>query len=123
MRQITVFPDGKRIPRGKIVVDDDDVRTWETRVRESKHLFRALDAWTVSETVLRQLVELRVGRIRYVVADRDGEIYEVDLDKFRALAQELDQSGWKAATEVQYALPRRLWKRRESAHKQLALQI
>jgi len=99
MRMITVFADGKRMPRGRVIVDPDGVKTWETRVRESKHLYRALDAWTISETILGQLEDLHVGRIRFVVADRNNEIYEVSLDKFRSLAQELDQTGWRSATE------------------------
>ncbi len=123
MREVTVFVNGRRIPRGRIVVDPDGSRTWECRVRERKHLYRAFDAWTISETVLKQLNDLNIGRIRLIVVDRDGEIYEVDLETFKSLAEELDQSGWKLATERQYALPRRLWRKRGAVGRQLALQL
>lgn len=123
--QVTVLsPQGRRIPRGQIVVEDGG-RIWETRVRESRHLYRARDAWTISETILAQLRDLGVGRIRFVVVDRGGEICEVSLSEFLKLAEPLDQSGWKRKTEKQLALPRRFWDRRESAQaqRQLALQL
>jgi hypothetical protein len=125
MRQITVVgPAGQAITRGKIVVENG-VHIWEAQVEERRHLFRRLNSWTVSADVLRQLKTLGVDLIRYVVADRAWEIYEVEVDKFVALAEELDQTGWKPSTERQYALPRRFWERRESAHanQQLALAL
>lgn len=88
---------------------------------ERKHLYRHLDAWTVSETILKQLQDLEVTRIRLVVTDQAGEIYEVALDKFVELAEPLDQSGWRQQTEAQYALARRRWERRGNPAKQLAL--
>ncbi len=120
MRQITVIVGGWSIPRGRIVVEDG-VCIWETRVRESRHLYRALDAWTVSESILAQLRDLGVDRIRYVVTDRDGESYEVPLSEFLERAEPLDQSGWAKRTEEQWALPRRFWQRWESTVRQLAL--
>lgn len=123
MRAVTVFANGRYIPRGKVVIDPDDVRTWECRVREFKHLYRRFDAWTVSEEILRQLRDLGIRRIRYVVVDRGGESYEVELSEFLKRAKPLDQSGWTKRTEEQWALPRRYWEKRESARKQLALQL
>jgi len=52
MESVVVLRDGRRIPRGRLVEDDNGQLTWEAWVRESKHLFRRLDAWTLSETVL-----------------------------------------------------------------------
>lgn len=121
--EVTISANGKRIPRGKIVVDPDGVKTWETHVTESRHLFKAKDAWTVSETILTQLQELGVGRIRYIITDSNDEVYEVDMLKFMTLAAVLDQDGWKATTEEQYALPRRLWRKRGSRLEQLALPL
>lgn len=120
METVVVLRDGRRIPRGKIVEDADGKLTWETQVRESKHLFRSLDAWTLSEEVLKQLRELNIERIRFKVIDQNGVIYEVDLSDFVRNASELDQRGWKSATERQYALPRRFW-RRSGRAEQLAL--
>jgi hypothetical protein len=122
MREITVLrADGQVIPRGRIVVDRDGLRTWECRVRESKHLYKRLDAWTVSKVILKQLQDLGVERIRFIVLDQGGEIYEVSLAEFLELAEPLDQSGWKQETEPQYGLARRHWQKRESAVRQLAL--
>jgi len=120
MDSVVVLRDGRRIPRGKIVEDADGALIWETRVRESRHLFRRLDAWTLSETVLNQLIARGVERIRLRVKET-GEIYEVDLLRFATEAEELDQSGWRSATERQYALPRHKWERKESGVKQLSL--
>ncbi len=124
MRQVTVVgPEGRTILRGKIVVEDG-VRIWETKVRESRHLFRALDAWTLSETILRQLQDLEVERIRLIVADRDGEIYEVSVADFLKQAELLDQSTWSNRTEEQYALPRKHWElKRGSTHRPLQLAL
>lgn len=123
MRQVTVVsPDGREIPRGKLLVEDG-VRIWETKVRESRHLFRALDAWTVSGTILRQLQDLSVDRIRFVAVDT-GEIYEVGLSEFIQRAEPLDQSGWSTRTETQYALTRKHWELKQgSAQKQLQLAL
>ncbi len=92
-------------------------------MRESKHLYRRMDAWTLSATILTQLQDLEVERIRLIVADQGGEIYQVSLAAFLNRAEPLDQSEWCQRTEEQYALPRRFWERRENAHKQLALQL
>ena len=120
MESVVVLRDGRRIPRGRLVEDDNGQLTWEAWVRESKHLFRRLDAWTLSETVLQQLIARGVERIRLRVRET-GEIYEVDLIRFATEAEELAQSGWKSATERQYALPRHKWERKESGVKQLSL--
>jgi len=120
MESVLILRDGRRIPRGKIVEDADGKLTWETQVRESRHLFRKLDAWTLSDTILKQLIAKGVERIRLRVRET-GEIYECDLMFFAREAEELDQTGWKEATERQYALPRHKWERKESGVKQLSL--
>jgi hypothetical protein len=122
MRQITVIADGRSIPRGRILSGNGE-RIWETKVRESKHLFKRMDSWTISESILAQLRDLEIGRIRFVVTDKGGESYEVSLSEFLERAEPLDQSEWARKTEAQYALPRRFWQRRESAQKQLALPL
>lgn len=120
MDSVVILRDGRRIPRGRIIEDPDGTLTWETHVRESKHLFRRLDAWTLSDTVLKQLIARGVERIRLRVRET-GEIYEVDLTKFAMEAEELDQTGWRSATERQYALPRHKWERKGIGAKQLSL--
>ena len=120
MREVTVFVNGRTIPRGKVIVDPDGVRTWECRVRESRHLYRNLDAWTISEAILAQLRELGIGRIRFIEIDQGGEIYEIPVDEFVERAILLDQEGWRAKTEPQWAVPRRFWRKR-GPHRQLGL--
>jgi hypothetical protein len=125
VRQVKIIsPQGRRVPRGRIVVEEGE-RIWECRVWESRHLYHALDAWTISETILTQLQALGVDRIRFVVVDQDRESYEITLEEFLARAAPLDQSGWTKRTEEQYALSRRLWfwKKRESAARQLQLEL
>lgn len=128
--QVTVpGPQGRRIKRGQIKVENG-VRIWETRVQayrrdgRPKHLFAAQDAWTLSSTILGQLQELGVDRVRFVATDL-SETYQISLSEFFRLAEPLDQSKWSGRTEKQYALPRKYWeKTRESANRrQLALQL
>lgn len=109
MREVTILVDGKRIPRGKIIVDEDGRHTWVCRVDEERHLFRKLDAWTLSETILGQLIARDVDVVR-LEERRTGAVYEVPLRTFLAEAVELEQRGWRAATEKQYALPRARWR-------------
>ena len=120
MDSVVILRDGRRIPRGRIVEDADGKLTWQTQVSESKHLFRRLDAWTLSDTILQQLIARGVERIRLKVRET-GEIYECDLMFFATEAEELDQAGWRSATERQYALPRHKWERKGSGVKQLSL--
>lgn len=108
MRTVRIDLNGRRIPRGRIVKSADGTLTWETQVREDRHLFRTKDAWTLTDTVLKQLIAYGVERIRLKVRDT-GEIYEVELKTFLNEAEKLDQTGWKAHTERQFALPRDEW--------------
>lgn len=70
------------------------------RVRE-KHRFRALDAWTLGESALRQVLELSVARLRYL---GDDGTYEVSLADFIAQAVRLPFDH-----EAQHVLPRGRW--------------
>ena len=121
MREVTVLVGGRRVPRGRIRVESGR-RIWQCKVTERRHLFKAKDAWTLSDTVLKQLIAFGVDLIRLRVRET-GEIYEIELDKFLSDAEELDQSGWRQVTERQYGLPRRYWKRRRSRVRQLSLQL
>lgn len=128
-RVTVITPRGHRIKRGKII-DEEGIRVWETRVQayradgRPKHLFVSRDAWTLSSTILGQLQELGVDRVRFVATDL-SETYQISLSEFFRLAEPLDQSKWSGRTEKQYALPRKYWeKTRESANRrQLALQL
>jgi len=128
MREVTVLKGGRTVPCGKLI-HEDSVLVWERRVSKTRHLFRVgrardgsevRDAWTLGAMLLAQLRALGVERIRYICGP---DIYEISMRDFLQRAKELDQSDWQHTTEAQWALPRKLWEKRESAQKQLALQI
>ena len=112
---------GRPLQCGELVVASDDALVWEAQVHARTHLFDWLDAWTVSVAIVERLQKLGVDRIRYVVGDRGGEVYEVGLATFAEQAQSLDGVNWRWKDGPTWALPRERWARYAGKSKQLAL--
>ena len=114
-------PSGRQLQCGELVVAPDDALVWEAHVHARTHLFDWLDAWTVSVAIVERLKELGADRIRYVVDDRNGEVYEVGLATFVEHAQSLDGVNWRWKTGPTWALPRERWEHYAGKSRQLAL--
>jgi hypothetical protein len=83
------------------------------RVRESKHLFRAADAWGVDLGVVNRAHEQGVGRVRLEEVER-GICYSTSPEYLLAHGFRRDFGHG-----MQVFLPRRLWS--QSGNGQLAL--
>ena len=97
--------DGPRLPNGQEVgnyIEEDGLSIWERNVKR-KHILRFLDAWTINELIVRQLVADCVDEIRYKTCEG---IYVVSLEDFLEQATLLRAF---ACDEDVYALPRNQW--------------
>lgn len=101
---VTIVANGQRIPRGKLIVEAGGTCVSEVRVSEECYPFCERDAWTLSETVLKQLVAFGVDLVRLRVREA-GELLV-----FLKEAEKLDRRGWRFQTERQFALPRSKWR-------------
>jgi len=106
-----------RLPNGQRVgtYSSEDGHTVWTRNVCQKHLLRFLDAWTINDTIVQQLLGDAVYLIRYV--SREGT-YTVTLERF--LAEVILLPAFACDEDV-YALPRDKWEFKSESGSQLML--
>ena len=102
---------GPRLPNGQPVgsYSNEDGRLVWTRNVCQKHLLRFLDAWTINESIMRQLPADSVDEVRYKT--REGT-YSIGLKEFLEEATLLRAF---ACDEDVYALPRGQWRFEEGS--------
>lgn len=96
---------GPRLPNGQqvgVYSEEDGRRIWTRNVCQ-RHVLRFLDAWTINDWILRQLLADRIDVARYRA--REG-VYSIPLTEFIDKATLLRAF---ACDEDVYALPRDEW--------------